>query len=327
MTELYAACLTNVIGNSNEPTNQKDNPTPDWIKDFKTQIVNTDIDKASDTSNSLRLYSTSIDGQKAKYDLTNIHQKLPEKIFFWPTIYIFGNGGNGREEQLIYRSSDTLELNHHIWAGRINQDQTVQEGVAEELKNVLNYTGHFRIAYSELSDRVKDKKGSIIDRYMVEIILLDEFDTNQKIMGCELLFGKNTNEVEAMVRVLIASDNFPPSVGNKLAELKNRKRNSVTLLELLDLSLLAIHEGNKHPDLIGLIGEVMSSYIRMPAIFEDEPELVNIEEGFRDFESALAGAQAVSPDVIESWVKLGDKIQHLRDRELGMPGDTPHKMS
>lgn len=83
--------------------------------------------------------------------------KQSTKIFFKPQIQVIESGG-GRE----------LPVD---WAGRVLPGQTLEEGIATELKEVYGYTGRFEFRNIYFLDHAKDRKGHDIERYGIYITL------------------------------------------------------------------------------------------------------------------------------------------------------------
>lgn len=83
--------------------------------------------------------------------------KQSTKIFFKPKIQIIA-GNSGRE----------LPVD---WSGRVLPGQTIQEGIASELEQVLNYKGRFEYSDIYFHDYVKDRQGNDIEQYGVYLTL------------------------------------------------------------------------------------------------------------------------------------------------------------
>lgn len=83
--------------------------------------------------------------------------KQTTKIFFDPLVLVVGS-----------EATKTLPQN---WAGRILPGQTIEEGIAAELKDVYNYTGRFAHENIYFQEYAKDRKGNTIERYAVTITL------------------------------------------------------------------------------------------------------------------------------------------------------------
>ena len=99
------------------------------------------------------------DTQPTTLDLVEDGPQL-KKIFFVPSLQII-------------LATHSRELNAN-WAGRVLPGQTVQEGIATELNAVYGYRGNFEYGALSFLDVVQDKKGDDIQRYHVNITLIEE---------------------------------------------------------------------------------------------------------------------------------------------------------
>lgn len=92
----------------------------------------------------------------------NLKGKQQTKIFFVPRLQVI-TSNSGRQ----------LPTN---WAGRILPGQTLQEGIAQELKEMEGYTGRFDFRDVYFIECVKDRQGNNVERYGVYITLRDPID-------------------------------------------------------------------------------------------------------------------------------------------------------
>jgi hypothetical protein len=88
--------------------------------------------------------------------------KLPEKIFFSPSIMYVDNGQMG------------YEMPNQVWSGRVLPGQTVREGIATELMKELGYSGRFDYTYEGYRGAFPDRKGRSIKKYAIDVYLYDK---------------------------------------------------------------------------------------------------------------------------------------------------------
>jgi hypothetical protein len=86
--------------------------------------------------------------------------KQTKKIFFRPNQISIIKPNNNKGKTIIAN-----------WNGRIMPGQTLEEGIATELKEVYGYTGEFDFTKPTFLDFAKDKKGNLIQRYNILITL------------------------------------------------------------------------------------------------------------------------------------------------------------
>jgi|GEM_PF-4762944 len=101
-------------------------------------------------------YSNEAKPYPEKSDLV-LDGKQAVKIFFVPRVQIITKDG-GRD----------IEAD---WAGRILPGQSLEEGIATELKSAYNYSGRFEYRDVYFSDYVQDNKGNDIQRYSLYVTL------------------------------------------------------------------------------------------------------------------------------------------------------------
>jgi hypothetical protein len=102
------------------------------------------------------------------------------KEFFVPTISVVKQGV---AYSLDYEDLNTHELKHDIWASRVLPGETYSAAIQHELSATLGYGGNYQvIPMKTLLDQVPDNSGNLINRYGIQIKLLDELDTNTQVM-------------------------------------------------------------------------------------------------------------------------------------------------
>lgn len=71
-----------------------------------------------------------------------------------------------------------------VWHGKVKAGQTIREGVAEELHEVLGYNGDFSMVENMFkTDDIQDNKGQNTERFRISILLHNWPDTQQEVMG------------------------------------------------------------------------------------------------------------------------------------------------
>lgn len=109
---------------------------------------------------------------------------LTAKEFFIPIISVIKNGGS---YSLEYEDLNSGEKHHYIWASRVLPGETYEAALQRELNNILGYTGGFQvIPMKALLDQAPDNSGALINRYTIQVKLLDSLDTNRNVMGHKL---------------------------------------------------------------------------------------------------------------------------------------------
>lgn len=108
--------------------------------------------------------------------ITDFETPVERKIFFVPSIFF-------EKDHCLYRLTGDADN----WVGRILPGQTIKEGVAQELKETIGYSGLFRCTV--FRDTTSHKDGNLIERYKVDIDLLDEIPNNVTYAIAYDLFG------------------------------------------------------------------------------------------------------------------------------------------
>ena len=111
-----------------------------------------------------RVSALTVEDELATYDgpypdkiELNENGKQTVKIFFEPQIQIITNTG-GRDLPVE-------------WNGRILPGQTIEEGIATELKKVYGYKGRFEWRNPNFKEWAKDTKGNNVQRYRIYVTL------------------------------------------------------------------------------------------------------------------------------------------------------------
>lgn len=109
---------------------------------------------------------------------------LLSKEFFVPTISIIEDGVS---YSLDYENSNSGEVEHDIWATRVMSGETYELVLQRELNSILGYTGRFQVApIKSLLDQVPDNSGAMINRYSIQVNLLDQLDASKEVSGHRL---------------------------------------------------------------------------------------------------------------------------------------------
>ncbi len=107
--------------------------------------------------------------------------KLNKKIFFRPSTLCFVNG---TVQYLSY--TDPLTDESKTWSGRVLPGQTFTEGLASELKEVLDYEGKFEFYNFMFLDYALDNAGKEIERYRLALRLLEPLTATKTSTGLYL---------------------------------------------------------------------------------------------------------------------------------------------
>lgn len=108
---------------------------------------------------------------------------LKHKIFFYPTQIVQTTDAATSLVYCVNPEKDEVIL----WAGRILPGQTIKEGIASELKEMLGYSGDFSYEVQSLRDKIPDKRGVEIERYNVHLNLYDEVVAQTNVHGNNIL--------------------------------------------------------------------------------------------------------------------------------------------
>lgn len=132
------------------------------VVDFNDEVDIHEIERAGasvDSLSKLRKYLDDHTDNSPTIEERNIRLegKQITKIFFSPQIHVISQF-----------SGRAIPIN---WSGRILEGQTIDEGIAGELREVYGYIGKFDYRDVYFLDYVKDKQGNDIERYGLYITL------------------------------------------------------------------------------------------------------------------------------------------------------------
>lgn len=238
--------------------------------------------------------------KKTTTDLTNLDLEIDSKIFFIPLIFILLP--DEAEEMLLYTDNESKKLLDNVWAGRLLPNQSVREGVLRELNETLGYTGRFVVSRSDFFDTQKDKQGNSVNRYKIQVILLDKVDLSREVMNCKLVLGGNTNNWDALSRERIVKG-FPVRLSNKLADLANE--GVVTVGDIFAIWNSAVKEGLAASELSGYITEQVANFSSQTEIVQKYEELTIIHDRLLRVRTYQT--------VEERTVVLNELIKHIKE--------------
>lgn len=161
----------------------KDNPHEALIENYKQKY----LQPFAELIENKRQVISAQEAERAEKVRPITDQPHEKKIFFTPELYV-------RYEhkllELRYMHPSTHELiEQSVWHGKIKAGQTTREGVAEELRKMLGYTGGFSLTENIFkTDTIQDKSGRDTERFKLSILLHDWPDIQQEVMGYELTF-------------------------------------------------------------------------------------------------------------------------------------------
>ena len=112
--------------------------------------------------------------------------KLSKKVFFKPSAFCLNNG---TVEHLSYTDPQTGQPKS--WAGRIMPGHTFTEGIASELREVLNYEGKFEFYNFMFLDYAFDNEGKEIERYRLTLKLFEPVTVKKTSTGLVVHLSPN----------------------------------------------------------------------------------------------------------------------------------------